>query len=716
MVGDGRREMSFRHDLMGPMTRSLYVASPSGQAGKSMIAFGLVDLFSRRVATVGVFRPVTTDRDRTDTVLSLLISHDGVTTSYEDAVGVTYAEVHADPDAALSTIVERYRAVAAECEVTIIVGSDYTGVSSPTELAWNATIAANLGAPVVLVVPALGQDQHTVAQTAELAAAEIGHGHAQLAAVVLNRCAEDTAPIREAVREALDDGVGRLGSAPTVPVWAIPEIPILAAPTVAQIATELGAEQIFGDPDLMTREAEHMLVAGMSVEHVLERLTDGQLVIAAGDRPELLVALLAAHRSAVHPSLAGVVLNGGFLPSPQIASLARGLDAQLPVLATGLGTFETASIVARTRGVISAATQRKVDLTLGVLGQHLPAEEALALVDVPGGDIVTPLMFEATLVDRARADLRHIVLPEGDDDRVLRAASTLLARRVADLTILGEEQAIHQRATELGLDISAARIINPNSSALLDEFAEEFARVRHHKGMTVERAREIVTDVSHFGTLLVHTGRADGMVSGAAHTTAHTIRPALQIIRTAPGTAIVSSVFLMCLADRVLVYGDCAVNPDPNAHELADIAISSAATAARFGINPRIAMLSYSTGDSGSGAEVEEVRAATALVRQLRPDLLVEGPLQYDAAVEPSVARTKLPDSPVAGQATVLVFPDLNTGNNTYKAVQRSAGAVAIGPVLQGLNRPVNDLSRGATVTDIVNTVVITAIQAQEQS
>ena len=334
-------------------------------------------------------------------------------------------------------------------------------------------------------------------------------------------------------------------------------------------------------------------------------------------------------------------------------------------------------------------------------------------LDVPRSEVVTPLMFESALLERARAERRRIVLPEGDDDRILRAASTLLSRQVADLTILGDEERVRARAAELGLDLDAAQILDPATSELLEPFAEEYARLRAHKGMTIDRAREIVRDVSYFGTMMVHTGHADGMVSGAAHTTAHTIKPSFEIIRTKPGTSIVSSVFLMCLADRVLVYGDCAVNPDPTAEQLADIAISSAATAAQFDVAPRVAMLSYSTGQSGAGADVEKVRTATQLVRERRPDLFVEGPIQYDAAVDASVAKTKLPDSDVAGRATVFIFPDLNTGNNTYKAVQRSAGAVAIGPVLQGLNKPVNDLSRGALVQDIVNTVAITAVQAQ---
>jgi phosphate acetyltransferase len=322
-------------------------------------------------------------------------------------------------------------------------------------------------------------------------------------------------------------------------------------------------------------------------------------------------------------------------------------------------------------------------------------------------------MFEYELLSRARENKKHIVLPEGTDDRILRAASTLLQRQVADITILGDEATIRARATELGLNIADATVLDTHSGEMFEEFAAEYARLRAHKGVTVERAREIVSSVSYFGTMMVQLGYADGMVSGAAHTTAHTIRPAFEVIKTTPDTSVVSSVFMMCLEDRVLVYGDCAVNPDPTAEQLADIAISSAETATQFGVAPRIAMLSYSTGDSGAGADVDKVRQATEIVRTRRPDLEVEGPIQYDAAVDASVAASKLPDSAVAGRATVFVFPDLNTGNNTYKAVQRSAGAVAVGPILQGLRKPVNDLSRGALVQDIVNTVAITAIQAQ---
>ena len=684
------------------MARSIYIASPEGRTGKSTIALGLVDLFVRRVERVGIFRPVVRAGDERDSVLELLVSHDGVDTTYEEAVGVTYDDVHADEIAALSTIVERYHAVEQRSDVVVVVGSDYTDVAGPAELSFNGRAAANLGAPVLLTVRALERSVEEIRQVVDIAAAELRSEHATVAAVAINRCEPDRI---DEVRAGLADL--------DVPVWVFPEIPLLSAPTVADLAEALDGTVIAGDDELLAREVESMLVCGMNVEHILERLKEGQLAVAASDRSEVLIALAAAHASQNFPSLAGVVLNGGYETHPAVRTLVQGLGRSLPIITTTHNTYETARIVSSVRSPISRGSQRKRDVTLSAFERSVDPDAVYATLDVPHTTVVTPLMFEARLLDRARSARKHVVLPEGTDDRILRAASTLLSRGVADLTLLGPEAAVRDRASDLGLDIDAATVIEPATSELLEPFAEEFARLRAHRGMTRDRALEVVRDVSYFGTLMVHLGHADGMVSGAQHTTAHTIRPAFQIIKTRPGTSIVSSVFFMCLADRVLVYGDCAVNPDPDAEQLADIAISSAETSEQFGIEPRIAMLSYSTGTSGTGADVDKVRTATELVRERRPDLSVEGPIQYDAAVDASVAETKLPGSAVAGRATVFIFPDLNTGNNTYKAVQRSAGAVAIGPVLQGLNKPVNDLSRGALVQDIVNTVAITAIQAQ---
>jgi phosphate acetyltransferase len=549
-------------------------------------------------------------------------------------------------------------------------------------------------------------------QIADLALTELAHERAELFAVVANRSEpSEAAATIAAITRSVETALGPRTD--TVPVWAIPEDRYLVAPSMRGIMRSVGGELLSGDPDRLTREALAVVVAGMSMVNVLPRLLEGAVVVIAADRSEVLLATMLANAAGTFPSISGIVLNGGFpLPEP-VTRLLDGLGSNVPIVTTDLGTYETAARIMGTRGRLAADSQRRYDTALSLFEQSVDTEELLRAFGVARATVVTPLMFEFQLIERARAQRKRIVLPEGGDDRVLRAAATVLKRGIADLTILGQPDEVRARAVELGIDLRAAEVLSPLDADHVRRFAEEYARLRAHKGVTLAQAADTVTDVSYFGTLMVHLGLADGMVSGAMHTTAHTIRPAFEIIKTRPGVSVVSSVFLMALADRVLVYGDCAVIPDPTSEQLADIAISSAATAAQFGIDPRVAMLSYSTGESGSGADVEKVRDATALVRSRAPELLVEGPIQYDAAADAAVAAAKMPGSDVAGRATVFVFPDLNTGNNTYKAVQRSAGAVAIGPVLQGLNKPINDLSRGALVDDIVNTIAITAIQAQ---
>lgn len=712
------------------MARSIFITSAEGHSGKSTVALGVLDALSHATPRVGVFRAIARSTLERDYVLEMLLDHDGVDLPYDECVGVTYDDVRHDPDAALATIVERYKAVEAQCDAVVVLGSDYTDVGSPAELAYNARIAANLGAPVLLVLGGRSAQSQTqpeqlgsslprtaaeMGQIADLALTELAHGRAELFAIVANRTEPDqAAETIAAIRRSLE--ASGAPAAARIPVWAIPEDRFLVAPSIRGIMRSVEGELLAGDPDRLTREALGVVVAGMSMVNVLPRLLEGAVVIIPADRSEVLLATLLANASGTFPSISGIVLNGGFeLPEP-VTRLLDGLGSNVPIITTDLGTYETAVRIMSTRGRLAADSQRRYDTALALFEQNVNTDELLEAFGVARATVVTPLMFEFQLIERARAERKRIVLPEGDDDRVLRAAATVLKRGIADLTILGEPFEVRARAIELGIDIKGAEVLSPFDAVHVQKFAEEYARLRAHKGVTLAQAADTVTDVSYFGTLMVHLGLADGMVSGAAHTTAHTIRPAFEIIKTKPGVSVVSSVFLMALADRVLVYGDCAVIPDPTSEQLADIAISSAATATQFGIEPRIAMLSYSTGESGSGAEVEKVRVATSLVRERAPELLVEGPIQYDAAADAAVAAAKMPGSQVAGRATVFVFPDLNTGNNTYKAVQRSAGAVAIGPVLQGLNKPINDLSRGALVDDIVNTIAITAIQAQGEA
>jgi phosphate acetyltransferase len=681
---------------------AIYIAAPEADTGKSAIALGILHRLAATVARVGVFRPITRFGEERDYIADLLLAQTTAGLPYERCLGVTYQELHADRDAAIDDIVERYHAMAAECDVVVIVGSDYTDVASPAELSVNARIAVNLGAPVLLAVRAKGRSAEQVAHLAEVCLAEVDTQHAHTAAVVANRCEpSQLTEVAEALRA--------LGPK----TYVVPDEPLLVAPTVADLQAAVNGTLVSGDIELMSREVMGVVVAGMTADHVLERLREAIAVVTPGDRSDVVLAVASAHAAEGFPSLSCIILNGGFELHRSIAALVAGLRLRLPIIATTLGTFETASAVGSARGRVTTTSQRKIDTALQLIESHVDLSDLLAQLALPIPKVTTPQMFTYQLRERARSERKRIVLPEGDDDRILKSAGRVLQRGIADLTILGDESQIRARAAELGVHLDDVAVFDPRTSDLCDQFAEQYAQLRAKKGITVEQAREIIHDVSYFGTMLVYNGMVDGMVSGASHTTAHTVRPAFEIIGTAPGISTVSSVFLMCLPDQVLAYGDCAIVRDPTVEELADIAISAAQTAAQFGIEPRVAMLSYSTGESGSGADVDKVREATGLVRSRAPQVLVEGPIQYDAAVEPSVAATKMRDSPVAGKATVLIFPDLNAGNNAYKAVQRSAGAIAIGPVLQGLNKPVNDLSRGALVDDIVNTVAITAIQAQ---
>ena len=685
------------------MGTSIYLAGTEAQSGKSAVAVGILHQLTRRAGRVGVFRPIVRGGGRPDELVETLLGQLPGTMSAATACGVTYDDLHENPERAMGVVVDRFHEVARDHDTVLVVGSDFTDVAAPTEFTVNAAVAANLGSRMLLVVPALDRGPEDVATTAEMAVAAARASHAHVIGVVANQVAT---PLLEATSSAVAERVRPLA------VHVLPETPLLRAPTVRDLMAACEGTLVHGDPAFLDRECLGLLVGAMTMPHVLDRLIDGGVVIVPGDRDDVVLGALLAHRSNTFPVLSGLVLNGGFPLPPQVERLIDGLDLKLPVVAAETGTMTTATRLGAARGRITVDSVRKIDAAVAMVDRGVDAANLLEHVGEPGGGTVTPLMFEHQLADDARASGAHIVLPEGTEPRILQAADAVLARGLARLTLLGHEADVRETATRLGVDVAKAEVVDPQTSELREGFAQEYARLRAHKGVTLDQARDRVLDPSYFGTMMVHLGLADGMVSGSITTTAHTIRPALEVVRTAPDVSVVSSVFLMCLADRVLVYGDCAVNPDPTAEQLADIAISSARTAQRFGIEPRVAMLSYSTGESGTGADVEKVRTATALVHERAPDLLVEGPIQYDAAVDPRVARTKLKDSAVAGRATVLVFPDLNTGNNTYKAVQRSASAVAIGPVLQGLNRPVNDLSRGALVRDIVNTIAITAIQA----
>lgn len=687
------------------MAQNLYITAMEPGSGKSIVALGLMETLAGKARHAGFFRPIA-PAGRADPQIELIRRRYGLETSSEEMYAMSADEANSMIAAGRYAELEQrvfdaYKRLDQRFEVIVCEGTDFVGSVPALDFELNANLANQLGCPVLVVIK--GSSVPQIASAVRVARASLARKGCALFGVIVNRVPADLLSEMRAHSVVYDPGE---------PLYVLAENPALGHPTVAQVAKEIEAEVLVGDDRRLHQEVREVCVAAMSVEHFIDDLVEGTLVIVPGDRADIVLASLAASLLAPLPAVAGIVLTAGYAPSSAITTLLG--QAPFAVLQVAERTYRTATAVQAINPTITVHDEPKIATAVGVFEAGVDPQELAARIALPRPATRTPMMFQYELLERAKARLRHIVLPEGEDERVLRAADILLRREVVELTILGPPDSVRSQAAARGLMLDRAHIIDPLESPLRSAYAERYHELRQHKGVTEDLALDAVAEGSYFGTLMVDSGAVDGMVSGAAHTTADTIRPAFEIVRASPGVSVVSSVFFMCLADRVLVYGDCAVNPRPDADQLADIAISSAETAARFGVEVRIAMLSYSTGDSGSGGQVEVVRRATALVRDRRPELKVEGPIQYDAAVDFDVARLKLPVSEVAGRATVFIFPDLDTGNVAYKAVQRSAGAIAIGPVLQGLRKPINDLSRGCTVTDIVNTIAITAIQAQE--
>ncbi|MFO7867450.1 MAG: phosphate acetyltransferase [Candidatus Aminicenantes bacterium] len=697
------------------MADNLYVTSTEPRSGKSAISLGLMEMLFRNVDRVSFFRPfIHTNHNRKDNDINLISNYFKIDIPYREMYGYTSDEANrlisiGRYEELLEGIVDRYKALEQKSDFVLVEGTDFQGSSSAFEFDINADVANNLGCPVILVAKAHQKTREKVIQSIEISLDSLADKNCNVLAVFINRIDEKDAVIEKLKENPL---------ASNFLIFTIPNIKTLASPRVGDVAEALNARVLYGTNQL-NRHVENFGVAAMQIPNVLSRIADGEMVITPGDRADVIVACLSALSSSSMPRIAGMILTGGLVPEASILKLIEGYHNALPILSVPENTFEAARNADNVPSIISPNDTRKVTLALEAFEKNTDTSKLRERIVQTKVSITTPKMFEYRLIHRARSDKKRIVLPEGEEDRILRAAEILSRRDVAVLTLLGDEEEIHTKISDLELELKNVRVIDIKKSDKFEEYAQLYYEQRKHKGTKIVNARDNMTDPNYFGTMMVYAGDADGMVSGAIHPTRSTLRPSFEVIKTKSEFSIISSVFFMCLADRVLVYGDCAVNPEPDPRQLAEIAVSSAQTAKIFDIEPRVAMLSYSTGESGVGEDVDKVREATKLARELAKkqglDIKIEGPIQYDAAIDPGVARTKLPDSEVAGRATVYIFPDLNTGNNTYKAVQRSANAVAIGPVIQGLNKPVNDLSRGCTVADIVNTVAITAIQAQEK-
>lgn len=696
------------------MNKAIYIATAEPNSGKSIVSLGLMQSLLGKAAKVGYFRPIIDDfkPGEIDNHINTVSTYFNLDIKFEDAYAFRRSEVirkknENKEDEIIGKIIEKYKALEDRFDFILVEGTSFTGESSIMEFDINVLIAKNLGVPAIILASGIGKTLEEFVGNLQMAFDSFKDKGVEVLAVIANK-------VEERNQQLVVSELKKYLPAEVI-VNAIPLNPILSHPSIKEIVDTLDAKILFGEA-YVNNQAGNFSVGAMQLHNYLLHLKEHALVITPGDRADIILGALQANISDNYPSISGIVLTGGLVPEDSIIKLIKGLSDIVPIISVKGGTFSVTNSLGNIRSQIYAQNTEKITISINDFEKYVSVDALIERLITFKTSGITPRMFQYNLLKKAKADKKHIVLPEGLDERILRATKQLIDLDAANITLLGNKKEIEERLTllDIPLDLNKINIINPRESVNFETYAETLYELRKHKNVNLAMARDLMEDVSYFGTMMVYQGDADGMVSGAAHTTQHTIVPALQFIKTKPEASIVSSVFFMLLEDRVSVYGDCAINPNPTAGQLAEIAISSAATSLAFEIEPKIAMLSYSSGTSGVGEEVEKVRTATSIVRAKRPDLKVEGPIQYDAAVDLAVGQSKMPDSEVAGQANVFIFPDLNTGNNTYKAVQRETKALAIGPIIQGLNKPVNDLSRGCTTDDIFNTVVVTAIQAQE--
>ena len=701
------------HKIRKKMKKAIYIATSEANSGKSIITLGLMRMLLGKTAKVGYFRPIIDNvkKGKKDNHINTIISHFQLDIKPNDAFAFTRSEFinmrnNGKEGEIFDTIISKYKAIEEKNDFMLVEGTDFSGEGMAIELDANILIAKNLGIPAIIVSSGVGKTLDEFIEGLHLAYDSFREREVEVLAVIANKVQEKNIEI---VKNGVEKNLPK-----DVFVNVIPLIASLNNPTIKEIAKVIDAKILFGKENI-NNQTSSFKVGAMQLRNYLTQLEENCLIITPGDRADIILGALQANISSNYPAISGIVLTGGILPEDPIIRLIEGLSQIVPILSVKEGTFDVANKIGAVRSHMYAENKEKINTSLITFDKYVEVDKLNEKLITFKSSGITPRMFQYNLLKQAKKVRKHIVLPEGNDDRIITAAARLVEMDVVDLTILGEKDKIEDKINRLGLklDLDKIKIINPIESEYYKDFSNTLFELRKNKGLTIDMAEDLIGDVSYFGTMMVYKGLADGMVSGAAHTTQHTIKPALQFIKTKPGVSVVSSIFFMCLEDRVSVFGDCAINPNPTSEQLAEIAISSADSSINFGMEPKIAMLSYSSGVSGKGEDVDKVRRATEIIREKRPDLKVEGPIQYDAAVDARIGKSKMPDSEVAGCANVLIFPDLNTGNNTYKAVQRETGALAIGPMLQGLNKPVNDLSRGCTVDDIFNTVIITAIQAQ---
>ncbi|PRW56388.1 phosphate acetyltransferase isoform A [Chlorella sorokiniana] len=753
----------------GAAPDSIFFTNVSGLKGNSPFLIGMMEYFSRHMPNVGFYQPIGADvlkhgkGARLPKHVAMLKSAFELPDDPSRMYGVTEEEAQAllasgRTEELMDRVFSKYQEYRKGKDLVILEGATVDGIGNLVEL--NGRFAAELDAPVLMIMDLHRDEEVTVEELPshspllnegylafqfapqimdlhrdeEVTAGELYNRamiskqdlqaeHADVLGVVLNKV-----PKRDT--QIINAQLSRKLAAAGLPyAGGIPADPTIGTARLNEVCQELDGRLLYGSAEDLDCDVNEVLVAAEDASAFLEKLDaknqerirrgeppSRPLVLTSKSRADVLLSLTAAHVTGTGPHVAGIILTDAkeSVGAATDRVLMHYSDQLVPVIETPTGLFETARIVSSVNPGILPESNSKIDHAKQLFSQYIDANAIAGQLALPKQAKMTPKAFIHKIHEICRADLQNIVLPESADRRVLAAAAEIVKKGLARITLLGKPAEVQAAAEKFNIDVSGCSVLDflDTSNPLVEKYADQLVEARKAKQLTKEQAYDLLQDLNMFGTMMVRSGDADGMVSGAMCTTANTIRPALQVLKT-PQKTLVSSIFFMCLPDKVLVYGDCAVNVEPTPEELAQIATVSADTAASFGITPRVAMMSYSTGTSGFGPQVDKVKAATALVKESRPDLFVEGPIQYDAAVDPAIAAQKIKGgSEVAGKANVCIFPDLNTGNNTYKAVQQSTGAIAIGPLMQGLAKPVNDLSRGCTVADIVNTVACTAVQA----
>ena len=696
------------------MERKIFITSTEPRSGKSFVTIGLMHALQGIIPKVGYMKPIGTRYVGEGTIdEDALLVRDifALTDDLEFVNPASIQDAQEDKDKLFERVFSACARLSEGKDVVLFEGTDYTSTISALEFDINAELAHNLVAPVLLVASGVGKSFVEIVDSIVEATDSFQEMNCKFLGVVVNRFetesfTRDTEKLREMLTKR---NITLYGTLP-------PHL-LLSRPRLRDVAEQLGAE-IFYQGDDLSKVVTDVKILAMTPENALGYIgeIDGCLLITPGDRVENILAAMAAQRSVFYPRFSGMVLTGDLIPGPNVRKLFKGqVETGLTILRVTEDTYACALKVNEVSGELKKDDKEKIDLVNRLVDVHIETERIFKELGTLDTDVVTPRMFQYRIMEMAKAEKMRIALPEGTEPRILAAAAEVLNRGICDLVLLGELPTMEEIARRENLDISAAELIDPKQvdESVRENYAQTLYELRKHKSITREMARDLLLDPVQYATMMVYMGDADGFVSGSTHSTADTLGPVLRIIKTRPGVSLASSIFFMALPDRVLVYGDCALVENPTAEQMADIAITSADTAKAFGIEPRVALLSYSTGTSGKGKDVDKVREATRIAREKRPDLPIEGPIQYDAATSADVARVKAKDSLVAGQATVYIFPDLDAGNTAYKAVQRAANVPAIGPVMQGLAKPANDLSRGATVTDIIYTIAMTAIQAQ---